>query len=57
MNGIVFLHSDETQTNTYMWLEMAQEINWNVNVLISTRMLQGGRSVMKFLENNSVKLF
>ncbi len=57
MNGITFLQSAESQTDAYMWLEMAQDINWNVDVLISAGMLQGGRSVMKFLENNSVEYF
>lgn len=57
MNGITFLHSAETQTEAYMWLEMARETDWNADVLISAGMLQGGRSVMEFLENNSVKYF
>lgn len=57
MNGIVFLQSAETQTDAYMWLEMAQDINWNVDVLITAGMLQGGKSVKKFLENNSVNYF
>lgn len=57
INGITFLQSAETQNEAYMWLEMAKDINWNVDVLISAGMLQGKRSVMKFLENNSVPYF
>jgi len=57
IGGIIFLHSAETQTEAYMWLEMAKGLNWNVDVLISGGMWQGERSVMKFLGDNQVKYF
>lgn len=57
MGGITFLHSAETQTEAYAWLEMAKNIDWNVEVLISAGMWQGEKSVMKFLENNRIKYF
>lgn len=57
IGGITFLHSAETQTEAYMWLDLAKGLNWNVEVLISGGMWQGEKSVMKFLGDNQVKYF
>lgn len=49
LGGITFLHSAESHTEAYDWLEKAEAKGWQVNVLFKPGQYQGGRSVMRYL--------
>ena len=52
LGGITFLQSAESQTEAYDWLEKANSLGWQVDVLFKPGQYQGARSVMRYLEGH-----
>lgn len=51
LGGITFLHGAETYDDAYEWMTNTTKEGWSVDVLVSTGMGQGGRSVMKYFKD------
>jgi hypothetical protein len=55
LGGITFLQSAESQTEAYDWLEKANTVGWQVDVLFKPGQYQGARSVMRYLEGRDYR--
>lgn len=51
LGGITFIHGAETYDDAYEWMTNTTKAGWSVDVVVSTGMGQGGRSVMKYFKD------